>query len=895
VNQHATPLDARPDSLNAARQHLARVIAWPNDGETPSYINIHWTFQGENFAKPAWTGRACTSVTEAAKSIEWALKQKDVRDVYVCMSSQSQAEERVSAKGFKYRVPIRSNHNAVALKSFFIDLDAKGEDKDSYADIPSAAAALSAFIKAVGLPKPSMMVSTGGGLHIYWVVARALTPDEWKPIALALAEAGKRHGLKFDSQCTVDSARILRVPDTFNRKLDQPRPVKIAGTPTDFDYSLERIAKPLEPYKVAVPTAAQPASFLENPALFAGRKPLGTNELGAGIEEHTAPPVDLDEVAKECQFVRDAVTHGGKDYANPLWNLTTLISTFTAGGRGDAHRMGDKHPGYNKDETDAQFDRKTREKAEKNLGWPSCQTISGAGCKACASCPHFAAAKSPLHLGLTLPAQVTIPTPSITFVDPWSEFIGPPFPLKYLPLPLANFVEAEHEAMGVDPSALAMAALAVVAGAMNAETCARAGDAWYERPILWLGLIGPPSAMKSPTLQKATAPLRAIDHQRDGIWRQQYAYWTQTKQNKTAGTNPGLCPMKPGRLVIQDATPEKAVEILSRDSAGSLMLHDELAGWLGSFERYNSGQSSRAFFLSSWNGGPYLKDRVGQGARDEYAETRVDNLALGIIGGIQPDRLTALRDLTSDGLLQRFLPVLMRAPKRGDENYPVVAAEKDYAKLIRVVHGAVPRRYEFAPDAIGVRKRVLDRLYRLEQIQGFASALTGAIGKLRGYYVRLALTLHVAAEHASVLGQGSAPPSATISRATAEATESLLFDFLLPHIFGLYDVISSGGKERDTVRAIASFILASDSDRFRPSDITAGVRKLRGQSHKEIADWASRFCAMGWLRPEDESPALPKAWLVTPGLREHFVERRTQAQQARAEAHAILSAGGTRK
>ena len=57
-----------------------------------------------------------------------------------------------------------------------------------------------------------------------------------------------------------------------------------------------------------------------------------------------------------------------------------------------------------------------------------------------------------------------------------------------------------------------------------------------------------------------------------------------------------------------------------------------------------------------------------------------------------------------------------------------------------------------------------------------------------------------------------------------------------------------------------------------------------------------RFCAMGWLEPEEAKPGVPpKAWLVVPGLREHFAERRKQAQEARAEAHAILKAGGSRK
>ena len=81
----------------------------------------------------------------------------------------------------------------------------------------------------------------------------------------------------------------------------------------------------------------------------------------------------------------------------------------------------------------------------------------------------------------------------------------------------------------------------------------------------------------------------------------------------------------------------------------------------GKFDRYGSGASSRAFYLTAFNGGPYLKDRVGKGTRDDEAEIRVENLALNILGGIQPDRLSRLRDLTSDGLLQRFLVVLMAA------------------------------------------------------------------------------------------------------------------------------------------------------------------------------------------------------------------------------------------
>ena len=65
----------------------------------------------------------------------------------------------------------------------------------------------------------------------------------------------------------------------------------------------------------------------------------------------------------------------------------------------------------------------------------------------------------------------------VSFADPFAEFVGLEFPLDILPPTLANFVNAEHRAMGADPAAIAMAALTVVAGAMHAETQLRAETA----------------------------------------------------------------------------------------------------------------------------------------------------------------------------------------------------------------------------------------------------------------------------------------------------------------------------------------------------------------------------------------------------------------------------------
>ena len=383
-----------------AKIYLARVLPWPEPGQ-PGFVNIHWTFPPTNprpDGKPAWTGRAVQSAGEAGKTLEFALKAgSNTLDVYACMSTQLAAEAKVTKGKFPrtYNAPIRLATNAIALKSFFLDVDYGKVNGSSYATPDDAVKATMDFIKTVGLPKPTMIVHSGGGFHFYWCVDRALSPDEWLPIAFSLAEAAKANGLLCDTQCTVDSVRVLRIPDTLNRKQEPARHVRFIGQPLDYDYSLDRVAGPLLPYVGRVPQAQ--SSLAVDRSLFPLRPVTAPpSELQAGIDQLWPSP-DLDLVTPLCGFLRDAVASGGAGLNNPLWNITTLISTFTKGGRADAHRMGDKHATYTKESTDEFFDRKDRERSERGLGWPSCATISATGAAACKSCALFAQGKSPLN------------------------------------------------------------------------------------------------------------------------------------------------------------------------------------------------------------------------------------------------------------------------------------------------------------------------------------------------------------------------------------------------------------------------------------------------------------------------------------------------------------------
>lgn len=296
----------------------------------------------------------------------------------------------------------------------------------------------------------------------------------------------------------------------------------------------------------AVPTAVASSRSpsgpkLYDPAEFTPKAPV-VDDLAPDCKYELQ--VDPMGVLKECPHFYEAWKTGGFDHSQGLWMQTVLATTWFPNGRAFAHKLSNKYPTYSQTEANAMYDRKENDRKSMGLGWPSCKTFENYGCKRCAACKHHGKIRSPLNLrtgptgvtGPTGPTGVTGPTGSAPiagtpFVDPYAEFVGPPFPLDVLSPTLAKFVDAEHRALGADPSAIAMAALTTVAGAMHAETRIRVRESWWEKPILWTALVGQPSTKKSPIIEKTKKPLSGIDHERDKRWRQENAIWQQNHQN----------------------------------------------------------------------------------------------------------------------------------------------------------------------------------------------------------------------------------------------------------------------------------------------------------------------------------------------------------------------------
>jgi hypothetical protein len=253
------------------------------------------------------------------------------------------------------------------------------------------------------------------------------------------------------------------------------------------------------------------------------------------------------------------------------------------------------------------------------------------------------------------------------------------FPLETLPPTIKLFAEAASASAGMDVSAFAMTALAVTAAAIPATVRVHLGGEHYERPNVWLALVGDPSAGKSPVIHACVEPLRKLDNVAAQAHALALAQWEAAKKAAAASRAPAPPqPADPVVYVTDSMTPEAVTETLANQDRGLIQVCDETAGWVGAMERTgkNGIHPDRALWLMSYNGGPYTSRRIVRG------NTRVNNLCVSVIGGIQPDVLKKTRQhFTDDGLLQRFTPVIMKIKEIGS-SASYSSERANYAGLI---------------------------------------------------------------------------------------------------------------------------------------------------------------------------------------------------------------------
>lgn len=350
----------------------------------------------------------------------------------------------------------------------------------------------------------------------------------------------------------------------------------------------------------------------------------------------------------------------------------------------------------------------------------------------------------------------------------------PELPLRDVLGPLlAQWVREAAEAKGAPPDYVFASVLAVASATIGNARWVSPWKGWADPPLIWVMCIGLPSAGKSPAIDAAMKPLRDVERplrekarKAQQEWQEKAdlaklaeATWKEAARaaikdgkpapEKPAGCEAGPCPHIP-RLVVNDGTIEKLGAILAKQPRGTFQMRDELAGWLEGMQRYSGGGSDRPFWLEAYGGRGFTVERMGR------EPLTIDRLSIGVLGGIQPDRLKSLLfKADDDGLLARFLPIWpnpvpVRRPGAWADEALMERVLRRLLTLQMVTDDTGETRPWFVPFTENARAEMDDFRAKVRELEaGAEGLLLSFIGKLPGLAARLALVLaylHWAAE-----------------------------------------------------------------------------------------------------------------------------------------------------
>lgn len=261
------------------------------------------------------------------------------------------------------------NTDVNIIPAFWSDIDVKSPAHKESA-LPETAEEALAFLDSLPL-KPSIIVSSGNGLHAYWLFQEALgiaSEAHRRNIAAALDgwqkhvnNSARERGWKLDS--TSDLARVLRIPGGINRKLNNNARVAVIAV-NDVRYS----PRDFTPYTVREekPPIRSPAESVSQDNLPEFNCKVGT----------------ADKIIEQCAFIRHCRDNAAA-LPEPQWYAMLGNLSLCSNGTEICHEFSKPYPKY-----DAAKCAKKIQHAQQAKKPHTCEYIRGtlgfdcAGCKA---------------------------------------------------------------------------------------------------------------------------------------------------------------------------------------------------------------------------------------------------------------------------------------------------------------------------------------------------------------------------------------------------------------------------------------------------------------------------------------------------------------------------------
>ncbi len=443
-----------------------------------------------------------------------------------------------------------------------------------------------------------------------------------------------------------------------------------------------------------------------------------------------------------------------------------------------------------------------------------------------------------------------------------------PFPVGALPEPLRGFVNVSAEAIGCDPSYVAVPALVVTAAAIG--NCYRVllKRSWSEPAILWGAIVGESGTLKSPAFKLALKPLRRAQQaaiqqhaEESKEYEPELARYEADKARwkKKSQGDPPLRPEPPKlrRIIVSDVTVEALAPILLDNPRGVVAARDELAGWISSFDRYANGRGSDApAWLSMYDADEVIVDRKTGLQRTIF----VPAAAVSVTGSIQPTILARSFSIEhrESGLLARLL--LTMPPAR-----PSLWTDAEIPEEVEALYNEmVGRLLELAPrvdedGSLKTRFIPLDDDARAvfiswhdthaHETAGQTGELAAAYSKIKGVAARLALIVHcirVAADSSTVGNRGCIDVDSVRSAVT-------LAEWFKNEIGRVYEVLRESDENRDRRRLVE--LIQRKGGSVTPRDLMRSSRQFPTAEAAELALADLAGAGFGRLEPVPPGPS----------------------------------------
>jgi len=305
-----------------------------------------------------------------------------------------------------------------------------------------------------------------------------------------------------------------------------------------------------------------------------------------------------------------------------------------------------------------------------------------------------------------------------------------------------------------------------------------------------------------------------------------------------AAVDPG--PFVAPRLYVSNATIERLAVLLQARPQGLLMLSDELAGLFLNMSRYSGGQDNE-FWLEAWNGSAYTVERMGR------PPISVDYLLVGVVGGLQPDKLARSFKGDLDGMYARVLFSWPVEPPYLPLTNEVAEIEPEIVNaLTRIISLVDEKEVSFAPRNIPLSAKAVEVFELFRQFQH--DGKNGLDGREREWWakspahvLRLAGTL----SYLAWAWAGGAEPD-QIEMEYVQAAVRLIREYFWPHSRVALRQIGRN-EHHANARRLLRWIRAHNR---REISLKDARREALGQSldADETQELLDRLVTAGWLR-----------------------------------------------